>query len=199
MSLTSTVPTTINARPVAGDLVGASSPLLYLAAQGASNGAQPTYAATFQNDATQKFVLGLEVDAIDTVYGALKLKYLLGCANNVLGAVVCYDEKAGTTALVITTPSTPNGPLAVALSAPLATQYGWYVVKGQFPVQTVSAGTGAANSFLDITAVGGQLTVHTAGSGYNQVSGMKCTSAQGTPLTGFCNVQIDYPMLNGQP
>src|SRR5574341_1805016 len=80
----------------------------------------------------QKHPLGTRVRATDPTYGESEFIYLKGVASTVVGSVVVYKQKEATTTLAVLA---SKGALAVAMSANVASQYGWYMV----------AGAGAAN------------------------------------------------------
>jgi hypothetical protein len=144
---------------------------------------------------TQAHPLGTLTKGYDTgtlQYGPVECIYLKGATSTVAGSVAQYDAAAGTTTL--TTASTV-GPVAVSLSANIANQYGWYVVVGNVPVDTASAGTGAANAWLKQSATPGQLTV--SGTTAIKVDGAVCKAAQDTPTTGFTKVLVTWPANNG--
>lgn len=89
-------------------------------------GAQPI--AT--TDTVQNHALGTIVRAEDPTYGAGEFIYLKGVANTVVGNIVNYDDSFQTeldsTGSALVTPR----PLAVAMSANVASQYGWYQIAG---------------------------------------------------------------------
>lgn len=78
---------------------------------------------------TQKHPLGTIVHARDDTYGAGEFIYLKGVGSTVVGSIVNYDA-AFQTALNTTGLSTPR-PLAISMSANVASQYGWYQIAGQ--------------------------------------------------------------------
>lgn len=144
---------------------------------------------------TQNHPLGFTAKARDfgtLGYGDLTLIYLKGVASTAAGDAVVYDAKAGTTTRTV---AASVGQVAVALSANVANQYGWYVVVGNVPVSTASAGTGAANAWLKVSATDGRLTV--SGSSAIKVDGMVCKTAQDTPTSGFTQVLCSWPANNG--
>lgn len=143
-------------------------------------------------DTTQRHNLGAVIRAADPVYGEAEFIYLKGVASTAAGDLVIYDDKADTTTR--TTAST-YGPVAVAMAAVLANQFGWYMIAGSAVVSTASAGTGAANNRLKTTATAGQATV--SGTAANKVDGAYCTSAQDAPGAGFTVVEIARPSCNG--
>jgi hypothetical protein len=144
---------------------------------------------------TQQHPLGtlaIGEDKGTLAYGQVTCIYLKGVASTAAGDLVVYDAAAGTTTRTV---AASRGPLAVALSANVASQYGWYMVVGNAPVSTASAGTGAANALLAVTATAGQATV-SGGAGV-KVDGAVCKAAQGTPTASFTQVTLTWPAANG--
>lgn len=142
--------------------------------------------------------LGDIVQATDPVYGAGEFIYLLGVANTVVGSVVTYDgANAGTptwqTALA---PSTANlgQPLAVAMSANVANQYGWYQISGSAVVAT--NGTLAAGPGPVFLAGSGQVTSTQANG--KMVNNARNETATGTPAANQAVVKINRPFAQGQ-
>lgn len=79
-------------------------------------------------ETTQKHPLGTIITAKDPTYGSGEFIYLKGIGSTVVGSIVNYDDSF-TTALNTTALDTPR-PLAVAMSANVASQYGWYQISG---------------------------------------------------------------------
>ena len=88
-------------------------------------GAQPIA----NTETTQKHVLGTIVRAWDPTYGEGEFIYLLGVASTVVGSLVTYNATTWQTAL---SPDTAafQAPVAVAMSANVASAYGWYQISG---------------------------------------------------------------------
>lgn len=86
-------------------------------------GAQPIA----DTSTTKQHPLGTIVRAIDPTYGMGEFIYLQGIGSTVVGSWVTYNVSPGVTALIA-----PNaiGPVAVAMSANVASQYGWYQISG---------------------------------------------------------------------
>lgn len=156
-----------------------SSPLL---------GAQPINVTS----TTQACPLGTTVRAVDASYGEGTFIYLVGVASTAAGDWVAYDLKAGTTTRTV---AASVGPVAIAMSANVASQYGWYQVVGASVASTTAAGTGAANAWLKVTATDGRATV--SGTSAIKIDGAVCTTAQDGPGSGFTGVQISWPAVNG--
>ena len=117
-------------------------------------------------DTTKNHALGTIVTATDSSYGAGEFIYLQGIASTVVGSMVDYDSYLGVTAL---SPATGGlGQVAVAMSANVASQYGWYQIAG-------------------IAAVNGE-----------QILNAKVSTTTGTPSTGLALIQINRPFHQGQ-
>ena len=137
----------------------------------------------------QQHTLGKRVTAYDPTYGEGEFIYLAGLASTAVGEVCAYDEKAGTTVRVV---AATRGPVAVAMSANVASQYGWYQLLGS---AVVKAGTVAAGAAAFSTATAG--TIDDAVVAGSKIDGMVTKTADGTPSAGFAVCQIAYPSLNG--
>lgn len=81
------------------------------------------------SDTTAAVALGTIIRAVDPTYGAGEFIYLLGAANTVVGSLVRYNATTFQTTLVANT-AVQVAPVAVAMSANLATYYGWYQIEG---------------------------------------------------------------------
>lgn len=77
----------------------------------------------------QKHPLGTITKGIDPTLGEGEFIYLLGVASTVVGLAVSYNATTYQTTLL---PSTANlsAPVAWAMSANVAAQYGWYQIAG---------------------------------------------------------------------
>lgn len=142
--------------------------------------------------------LGSIAKAVDPTYGEGEFIYLLGCASTVVGSVVTWNGSTSgkPTYQTALAPATANlgQPLAVAMSANVAGQYGWYQLSGQAVVAT--NGTLAAGPGKVFLAGSGQLT-STAGAGLEVENAINVT-ATGTPAAGLAVVEIDRPFAEGQ-
>ena len=81
-----------------------------------------------ETSTTQRHPLGTIITASSNTLGGGEFIYLKGIGSTVVGSVVNYDA-AFTTELNTTGLATPS-PLAVAMSANVANQYGWYQISG---------------------------------------------------------------------
>lgn len=116
-------------------------------------GAQP-----IANTSTeQKHVLGTIVRALDPTYGEGEFIYLLGVASTAVGSIVTFDASTYQTVLCAVGGNIPR-PIAVAMSANVANQYGWYQISGQAVCAktcTISLAAGAAVGVLTTGLIAG--------------------------------------------
>lgn len=145
--------------------------------------------AIASTDTTQNFPIGTRVFAHDVTYGAGEFIYLKGLASTAVGELVIYDQYANTTTRAT---AGSRGPAAVAMSANVASQYGWYQIAG---AAVVKSATVAANASVYVTATAG--TVDDAVVAGDKVDGARFKTADGTPSAGFAIVMLDHPSLNG--
>jgi hypothetical protein len=80
----------------------------------------------------KKIPLGTVVRATDPTYGAGEFIYLLGVANTVAGLAVSYNATTFQTTVLASTANLAC-PVAWAMSANVASQYGWYQIEGLIP------------------------------------------------------------------
>jgi hypothetical protein len=131
--------------------------------------------------------LGTRGIAHDVTYGAAEFVYLAGVADTAPGDVVCYNLKTGATVRAVTGGATSFGPAAVAMSANIAGQYGWYAVFGAVPV---NAATVAADAPLFITATAGRIDDAVVVS--NLITGLISRAAT---VSDFATCQLAYPSV----
>ena len=139
-------------------------------------------------DTNQNHPLGTIVRAVDPTYGEGEFIYLKGLASTAIGDVVVFDQFASTSTRGV---AGSRGPAAVAMSANLAGQFGWYQVAG---AAVVNAGTVAANGNVYWTATPG--TVDDATVAGDKVDGARFKTADGTPSVGKAVVQLARPSAN---
>jgi len=147
-------------------------------------------------DTVQNHPLGTVIKAVEnsnvggSPLGEGEFIYLKGVASTIVGSVVIYDQRAGTTTLTATA---SRGPVAIAQSANVANQFGWYQISGSAVVKTAAAV--AANAMAYATATAGQADdAVVAGA---KIDGATYRTADGTPSAGFAIVQLAGPCLNG--
>lgn len=104
-------------------------------------GAQPIA----ETSTTKKHALGTVVRASDPTLGEAEFIYLQGIGSTVVGSIVSYGVTF-VTALDTAAATGPSNPLAIAMSANVASQYGWYQISGMAvatKADTVSFAAGA--------------------------------------------------------
>ncbi len=144
-------------------------------------GAQPIHVTS----TTKNHALGTRVRAVDPIYGEGEFVYCVGVANTVLQDFCTYNN--GAVPATVRTINTSVGPAGIAMSANVASQYGWYQIWGASAVNSSGA---------TIENVAG--TIATAGrlddSGATiRVEGTRFTTAQDAPGSGFTGIQLCYP------
>lgn len=144
-------------------------------------------------DTVQRHALGTLVRANDPLYGAGEFVYLKGIASTAIGSMVDFDIYLGTTALSPATAGT--GSVAVAMSANVASQYGWYQVEGSAVVKAPNAMVVGADVF-SLAATPG--SVDDAAVNGEQILNAKVSTTTGTPSAGFGVIQINRPFHQGQ-
>jgi hypothetical protein len=144
-------------------------------------------------DTIQNHALGTIVTATDSTYGGGEFIYLKGIASTVVGSMVDYDSYLGVTAL---SPATGGfGPVAVAMSANVANQYGWYQIAGVAAVKAPNAMVVGAEVF-SLAATPG--SVDDAAVNGEQILNAKVSTTTGTPSTGLALIEINRPSHQGQ-
>jgi hypothetical protein len=137
---------------------------------------------------TQLHGLGRIVSGNDPTYGDGEFIYLPGAANTAVGSVVTFDTKAGTTTLAT---HLSRGPVAVAMSANVANQYGWYQIAGAAVVAV--AGAVVAGTPAYVTSTAGSLDDAVVST--DKIDGATFTVAASG--AGTTVAQIERPSLNG--
>jgi hypothetical protein len=138
------------------------------------------------NSTTQKYKALARVKCRDmgtTDRGEGEFVYLKGVASTVAGDAVVYDESTGATTRTV---AASKGPLAIAMAATVANEWGWYQI---FGVGVVTAGTVADNAAVYTTATDGSLDDAQVDS--QQVIGAFFRSADDT---GFATIGLHYPV-----
>lgn len=135
---------------------------------------------------TQNAAVLTRVRAVDSTYGEGEFIYLKGVASTAVGSVVFYNA-TGTTTLAT---ARSKGPVAVAMSANVANQWGWYQVYGRAVAKASTVVAGA-----QAYATGTPGTVDDAVVAGDLIYGAAFNTADGTPSAGLAEVTIAYPYL----
>lgn len=154
-------------------------------------GAQPIDSTS----TTQKHVLGTICRAWDPTYGEGEFIYLLGLASTTVGLMVTYNATTYQTAF---TPDTAlfAAPIAVAMSANVASQYGWYQISGNAVIKKTAVAVTPQVKVYQSATVGRVLVASTSGK---QIIGAK--SANLTTIASTVStvvVTIQRPHMQAQ-
>lgn len=141
----------------------------------------------------QNHPLGTIIRANDPTYGGGEFIYLKGIASTVVGSMVDYDQFLATTALSPATAGT--GPVAVAMSVNVASQFGWYQIGGAAVVKAPNAMVVGADVF-SLAATPG--SVDDAAVAGEQILNAKASTTTGSPSAGLAVIMIDRPFHQGQ-
>jgi hypothetical protein len=139
-------------------------------------------------DTAQRHALGTKVRAVDPTYGAGEFVYAKGVAATAIGSVVLFDQDDWSTALAA---ANNKGLLGTAMSANVASQYGWYQVFGKGVAKVLAGFVDNADCYLTATAG----SVDDADVAGDFIVGMKGASAIGTPAAGLAEVELFYPRV----
>jgi len=138
---------------------------------------------------TQQTDLGTVVKARHATYGVGEFIYLKGVASTAAGSWVTFNPDDFTTALLA---ANAIGPVAVSMSANVASQYGWYQIYGKAIGLCLAGFVDNANCYGTATAG----SVDDAIVAGDRVQNAKGASAIGTPSGSFAEFEIWYPFVN---
>lgn len=138
---------------------------------------------------TKKHDLGTIVRATDPTYGVGEFIYAQGVASTAVGSWVLVNEDDFSTSLLA---ANDIGRVAVAMSANVASQYGWYQISGKAVGKALASyadnglvyATGTVGSIDDAVVAG------------DRVKQAKGASAVGTPSAGLAEFEIDRPFMD---
>ena len=148
-------------------------------------------------DTTKKVPLGTVVKAYDPTYGEGEFIYLLGVGSTEVGSVVTYNTTTWQTALgTVSNMKNKGTPVAVAMSANLATYYGWYQISGNAVVKKTSvAVTPSVPVFISATS--GRIKV-LASAGQQILGAQSANLTTVVTTTSTVVVTINRPFAQGQ-
>lgn len=142
-----------------------------------------------ETSTTAQHPVGTIVRAEDSTYGAGEFIYLLGVASTAVGSWVTYNMDDGSTALLA---ANAIGPVAVAMSANVASQYGWYQIQGKAVGKALTGFVDNANVYATATAG----SIDDAVVAGDRVKNAKGASAVGTPSSGLAEFEIARPFMD---
>jgi hypothetical protein len=156
-------------------------------------GAQPIA----DTSTTQRHNLGQIVRGYDSTYGEGEFIYLLGVASTEVGFMVLYNATTYQTALLTVANGKNKGlPVAVAMSANVASAYGWYQIQGNAVIKkTTVAVTPQVPIFISATT--GRIKV-LASAGQQIVGAQTANLATIVTTTSTVVVTINRPFAQGQ-
>jgi hypothetical protein len=145
--------------------------------------------AIAETSTTEKVRVGTRFKCHDATYGEGEFIYLKGVASTAIGSWVTFNADDSSTALLA---ANAIGPVAVSMSANVASQYGWYQIYGK--AVGLALASYADNGLVFATATAG--SIDDAVVSGDRVKNAKGASAVGTPSTGFAEFEIQYPFMD---
>jgi len=142
-----------------------------------------------ETSTTRNHPLGTRVKVNSATYGTGEAIYLQGVASTVLGDWVTYEADSYITARLV---ANAIGAVAVALSANVASQYGWYMINGKVPATVLAA-------FVDNGHLYGTATAGAADDAIvagDRIQNARGASAINGPSATTAEVEIYYPFVN---
>jgi len=142
-----------------------------------------------ENSTTENVPLGTIIRAIDkdtTDYGVGEFIYLQGVASTAIGSAVVYNADDFSTTLAS---ANAVGPVAFAMAATVASEYGWYQIGGKAVGKVLASFADNGDCYL--TATAGSLDDADVAGDY--VRRCKGASAIDTPSTGLAELEIARP------
>jgi len=138
--------------------------------------------------------LGSIVRGWDPTYGEGEFIYLLGVASTVVGSPVTFDATTYQTTLAAVGTNLPRR-LAFAMSANVASQYGWYQISGMCVASKSASICCVAGAAVAVKTTG---LISKTGSGKEISGALVATTA--SAATGRITVilSIDRPRLQGR-
>lgn len=146
------------------------------------------------NSTTQNHPLGTIVRAYDATLGGGEFIYLLGVASTVVGSQVTYNSTTGATTL---SPNTAKNaaPVAYAMSANVANQYGWYQIGGLAVAKKTAVQVLPGVKIFQSATVG--RVMPTSASGLEILGAKAANLTTVTATTSTIVVLINRPAMQG--
>jgi hypothetical protein len=149
----------------------------------------PKVAAIHTAGYVKAWKLGDIIKATDPTYGAGEFIYLQGVASTAIGTWVTYNADDFTTTRLA---ADAIGPVAIAMSASVASTYGWYQISGKAVGLALALFADNANVYATATAG----SVDDAVVAGDRVKNAKGASAVGTPSAGLAEFEISRPWMD---
>lgn len=142
---------------------------------------------------TQNHAIGRIVIAKDSTLGSGEFIYLLGLVGTLAGLAVVYDGATGKTALGTTSGVVDGGsPVAIAMSANVAAQWGWYQISGNATVLKTATQITPATPKVYLSATAGRV-MPTSVAGRQVLGARFQTSTTVTTTTSTVVVTLNRP------
>lgn len=138
---------------------------------------------------TAKHELGLIIRAKDPTYGVGEFIYLKGVASTTANSWVTYNLDDWSTALLA---ANAIGPVAIAMSACVASNYGWYQISGKGVGKVLASFADNGNVYATATAG----SIDDAIVAGDRVKGAVGASAIGTPSAGLAEMELARPFMD---
>lgn len=138
--------------------------------------------------------LGTIARAVDPTYGVGEFIYLPGVASTAVGSLVTYNTSSYTTALAAVGTNKPQ-PIAVAMSANVASQYGWYQISGIAVCKKTCTVSLAANAAVGVLTIG---LIAGTGSGKEIQGALVAAVASATAGRTTVQVVMNRPCMQGR-
>lgn len=156
-------------------------------------GAQPI--AT--TDTVKNHPLGTIIKGWDPTYGEGEFIYLLGVASTEVGSVALYNATTYQTALITVSNGKNKGlPVGIAMSANVASQYGWYQIAGNAVIKKTSVAV-TPQVPIFISATTGRIKV-LASAGQQILGAQTANLTTVVTTTSTVVVTINRPITQGQ-
>lgn len=153
-------------------------------------GAQPVE----ETSTTQRHPIGTIVRGSDPTYGEAEFIYLLGVASTAVGSIVTWAGSTGATTLCAVG-GNKGEPVAVAMSANVASQWGWYQISGVAVCKKTCTISLAANAAVGVLTTG---LMAGTGSGKQILGAQVAAVASATAGRTTVLVNINRPMKQGR-
>lgn len=141
---------------------------------------------------------GTRARATDPTLGGGDFVFLPTIASVVVGSLVTFRESASGVFTTAMTPNTANlaQPVAVAMAAGAANNYGWFQLAGTVPIKKTATKVNS-NVALFISATTGRVMA-TVACGKEVMGARSSNSASVLSATSTVTVTINYPHMQGQ-
>lgn len=159
----------------------------------ATNGTFIGYQPIANTETTAKHKLGTIIDAVDPTYGHGEFIYLLGVASTIVGSTVTYSPLTYQTTLTPTDTSGNGKSVAVAMSANVASQYGWYQIGGMAVVAKTAVKIAPAVPIF-VSGTAGKVYA-TDSAGKQILNATTADAATKLSADGTMTVQINRPFI----